>query len=315
MINKISPKALFEKEALFGYNIADAGRAALKAHSLGRDAAAVAAHTGEKALETPGLMAAFKGHLYDQRAAKQYANVTASANRLQAAGLATEPLLKPMQGPMRPDHMPTRSTSEGIQRIQTKANQKQVPEVGHQGINLEGYHPAALLGGAGAVGGIAASDNMEDAPTNIAAGAGLGLAGGIGLRHLKKASLNPSMNIGPIGMGVRPDTERLPGTYRSVPASVIQRVGEGMDRGMSPDEAVAYGAKAPEISATPAIGAALGAAAGHYIHGGPKGLLLGGGLGYAGGTVMKAQLQKDYTEDARTALHGLALERARMGIR
>lgn len=302
--------------AVVGGNLFDAAKAGLKSHGLRRNAAAITEHTGQAIHGVPTAGQAFMGDLYTQEAAKQRARLVKGQANLMNAGHAVPHLQHPdWNGPnIAPTAAPS-STAQAHQRLVVKNAPNAQKSQGALGIDLSNYHPSMLLGGAGAVGGIAASDNMEEAPQNIAAGAGMGLIGGIGLRHLKHASLNPSMNIGPIGMGVRPDTERLPGTYRSVPTSVIQRVGEGMDGGMSAEQAIAHGAKAPEVNATPAIATVAGALAGHYISPGVKGLLLGGGLGYAGGTLMKGQLQKDYQQDARTALQGLSIERSRMGIR
>lgn len=333
MIHKLDPLSVgFEKTALLGLGGAfnpmstwravmnaglsdfrGAAKAALTSRGLQRDAASLATHAGVDAPKIPSMRQAFMGHLYEQEAGKQHSALQASQKRLQAAGHEAPPLYNPnMQGPaIAPNAVPT-----NMEQAHHRIAEKMRPQPrNYPSLDLAKYHPSTWLGGAGAVGGLAASDTPEELPQNVASGLGAGLAGGMALRALKHASLNPSMNIGPIGMGVKPDTERLPGTYRSVPTSVIQRVGEGMDRGMSADEAVAYGAKAPEISMAPILGTVAGALGGHYVHPGVQGVLIGGALGYLGGATAKTQLQKDYHQDAQTALQGLAIERSRMGMR
>ena len=316
---KAIPQRFERTRALVGGDLVSAGRAALSAGTARSDAALLAKHTGETIEHLPNRRQAFMGDMFKQEAGKQQDALTAAHGRLQASGIVDKPL--DMRSPMTlaphaaPANMAQAHHQVAAARTPSPPSKSQ-GLLGQAGdLDLSKYHPSMLLGGAGLVGGAAASENPEDLPRNLAVGAGAGVLGGMGLRQLKHASLNPTMNIGPLGMGIRPDTERLPGTYRSVPTSVIQRVGEGMDQGMSPDEAVQHGAAAPEIGTAPVMGTVLGATAGHYLGGGMKGLLLGGALGYGAGALAKGQMQKQYQQDARTALQGLAIERARMGIR
>lgn len=318
LLERLVPKNMERTRAILGGDLFQAAGAALKAGPARRDAALLASHTGEAIEHMPNRRQAFMGDLFKQEAERQQDALTAAHGRLQASGIVDKPL--EMRSPMElaphaaPANMAQAHHQVAAQRTPTPPS-KTPGALEQIGLDISKYHPSMLLGGAGLVGGAAAAEKPEDLPRNLAVGAGMGALGGMGLRQLKHASLNPTMNIGPLGMGIRPDTERLPGTYRSVPTSVIQRVGEGMDQGMSPDEAIQHGAAAPEIGTAPVLGTVLGATAGHYVGGGMGGLLIGGALGYGAGALAKGQMQKQYQQDARTALQGLSIERARMGIR